>query len=806
LNVGSGIIKGGANLMDAVGTVYGLATGDMNNIANQTADQIKASIQEMRSSDFKDNEKLKNQAIAKAGGEGTFNQFVETFKQAGLNPLQTAEFLASNAVSVLVGGGAMAASRLLGAGATVAEAAGILANATIQGGDIAGDTYKRAIEKGATPEEALSSARTVGFLSGVASGLANKFIPGAMSAESVVAAQTAGKMSMTRALAGEIGAELAEEVSGKVMQNIANGDPWNKDVGAVAAQAMLASGALTSGIVAANNSFANSGEAPKTTSQTNDNVFDIKSKLPPSYFQGVNQITSDVSNFLKESANDPSFMDSLRNQTAALALTGAAMFSTGTYASENIKNTTDIQSTINSTVYSAATSGANMNNVISNSVGSTISSAINNKVSADTAIESAVSSSINSAISNNVSSSLAINSSVASAINSALSSNTNANTAISSAVNSAIASTVSASTSNNSAVNINSAINVAINSAVNSAVNNNVNVNEAINSAVTAAVNAAVSNNVNVNEAVNAAVNAVSNLNVNVQDVTNIATKVAEDAVVKKKSIDAINDLINPTISTTPTTPIKSKKKTDEAVAGLGGFTFSGSGKIDPLKESFLKTYMTKDSFKDPLEKLRAMQGADESADKQMMQQQIDPYLARILSERGATQEQPAQDEPQQPAPSLWSFGQEPDSIDKMLPTPNVAPVPEKAFKSGGFVAPLQMASGGAMPLPLLAKSGGALGALPRPDGRMDFRHGAHVAGEGDGQSDDIKAMLADGEFVFPADVVSALGNGSTKAGSDKLYEMMHAIRDRARSTGTKDLPPPALKSPLDYLKKGSKK
>jgi hypothetical protein len=126
----------------------------------------------------------------------------------------------------------------------------------------------------------------------------------------------------------------------------------------------------------------------------------------------------------------------------------------------------------------------------------------------------------------------------------------------------------------------------------------------------------------------------------------------------------------------------------------------------------------------------------------------------------------------------------------------------EPAFAAGGYVAPLQMASGGAMPLPLLVKSGGALGALPRPDGRLDFRHGAHVAGDGDGQSDDIKAMLADGEFVFPADVVSALGNGSTKAGSDKLYEMMHSIRARARSKKPKDLPPPALKSPLDYLKK----
>ena len=90
-------------------------------------------------------------------------------------------------------------------------------------------------------------------------------------------------------------------------------------------------------------------------------------------------------------------------------------------------------------------------------------------------------------------------------------------------------------------------------------------------------------------------------------------------------------------------------------------------------------------------------------------------------------------------------------------------------------------------------------------DGRHDFRDGAHVAGDGDGTSDDIPAMLADGEFVFPADVVAALGNGSTKAGTDKLYEMMHGIRARARSAKPGDLPPDALKSPLDYLK-GKKK
>jgi hypothetical protein len=83
---------------------------------------------------------------------------------------------------------------------------------------------------------------------------------------------------------------------------------------------------------------------------------------------------------------------------------------------------------------------------------------------------------------------------------------------------------------------------------------------------------------------------------------------------------------------------------------------------------------------------------------------------------------------------------------------------------------------------------------------RVDYRQGDAVTGIGDGQSDDIPAMLADGEFVIPADVVAALGNGSTKAGSDKLYDMMHSIRRHHRSAGPKDLPPPA-KSPLEYIK-----
>jgi hypothetical protein len=97
----------------------------------------------------------------------------------------------------------------------------------------------------------------------------------------------------------------------------------------------------------------------------------------------------------------------------------------------------------------------------------------------------------------------------------------------------------------------------------------------------------------------------------------------------------------------------------------------------------------------------------------------------------------------------------------------------------------------GGLSVPLMAHGGKM---------RVDFRDGDAVTGAGDGQSDDIPAMLADGEFVFPADVVAAIGNGSTKAGSDKLYDMMHGIRAHTRSAKPKDLPP-EIKSPLDFLK-----
>jgi len=93
-------------------------------------------------------------------------------------------------------------------------------------------------------------------------------------------------------------------------------------------------------------------------------------------------------------------------------------------------------------------------------------------------------------------------------------------------------------------------------------------------------------------------------------------------------------------------------------------------------------------------------------------------------------------------------------------------------------VAPSGFASGG-----LASFAAGGRPGVTQPGGYLD--------GPGDGMSDSIPASisdkqparLADGEFVVPADVVSHLGNGSSKAGAKHLYSMMDRVR-QAR-TGT---------------------
>lgn len=77
---------------------------------------------------------------------------------------------------------------------------------------------------------------------------------------------------------------------------------------------------------------------------------------------------------------------------------------------------------------------------------------------------------------------------------------------------------------------------------------------------------------------------------------------------------------------------------------------------------------------------------------------------------------------------------------------------------------------------------------------------GGHIAGGAPGQSDKVPAMLSDGEFVFDADTVSALGDGNNAAGASVLEKMRQNIRAHKRAAPANKIPPKA-KKPGAYLK-----
>jgi hypothetical protein len=85
---------------------------------------------------------------------------------------------------------------------------------------------------------------------------------------------------------------------------------------------------------------------------------------------------------------------------------------------------------------------------------------------------------------------------------------------------------------------------------------------------------------------------------------------------------------------------------------------------------------------------------------------------------------------------------------------------------------------------------GGALSAVAR------FARGA-----GTGRSDEIDAKLSDGEYVIDAETVAMLGDGSSKAGAQRLDKMREEIRSHKGKALAKGKFSPDAKSPLSYLK-----
>jgi hypothetical protein len=79
-------------------------------------------------------------------------------------------------------------------------------------------------------------------------------------------------------------------------------------------------------------------------------------------------------------------------------------------------------------------------------------------------------------------------------------------------------------------------------------------------------------------------------------------------------------------------------------------------------------------------------------------------------------------------------------------------------------------------------------GVAPDP---LRLARGGPIRGIGGGQDDLIDAKLSDGEYVFSAQDVSDLGDGSNEAGARKLTAMRKLIRKQAGRKNTETIAPP---------------
>lgn len=128
----------------------------------------------------------------------------------------------------------------------------------------------------------------------------------------------------------------------------------------------------------------------------------------------------------------------------------------------------------------------------------------------------------------------------------------------------------------------------------------------------------------------------------------------------------------------------------------------------------------------------------------------------------------PSMQQPQTQSPVAASMG---------LPM-GTAPVMRPPMMLGGAS---YMAGGGIASLPPVPP-----GETPRMAHAMD--RGGMIRGPGGGVDDLIsgsidnrqKVLLSDGEFVVPARVVSALGDGSSEAGAKVLHGMLERVKQDA--------------------------
>ena len=209
----------------------------------------------------------------------------------------------------------------------------------------------------------------------------------------------------------------------------------------------------------------------------------------------------------------------------------------------------------------------------------------------------------------------------------------------------------------------------------------------------------------------------------------------------------------------------------------------------------------------------------------------LDPSLSKILANEGINapkQQQKSEDptpeqlaelnkeikaeQPPNAQPYLLADGGTVEELLKNNQYRNIAPATEPMLKAAPIVqqesrfSPLKYLKQGirreAQPTSLLAHGG-----VPHkyreasPKGHnpefITGLTGYYADGRGTGQSDDIPAMLHDGDYVMDADTVASFGDGSSKAGAQVMDKFHHMVPHNMSEGGS---PVPAKIADGEYV------
>ena len=690
----------------------------------------------------------------------------------------------------------------------------MLATGTMDTAETAGnaalDAYDAAVKKGANHTDALSQARTAGAVAG---------------ATEAAVQLTLGKLADFGA--GKIGNVAGKSTAKVTGEGIVEG---TQEAGAGVAVDLALGNALdpnkyiTQGVLG---TAVGKGTAVATTPADVATSETINNNISTAVASGdVASVNGAITNSVQQSLNGGASVNVAVGTSVNSAISNGAdaNASISTAVSTAIQNGADANQVIDSSIASAISAGAD----VSTSVNSAVTTAISAGADANTAIATAV----NTAINSGSNATTAIDASVQAAIATGVDSTTAINTAVTSATNATTNAATNATTNAATNATTNATTGTTTNAATNATTDGTTNVT------TDGTVNTNADTNTNLNTNLNTGLNTLSNLPTTLTTVDGglptVLTVPTTSDLTSTVTSSPLTSVATSTPSTVTSTPTKvtpkpvPPKKVPKSNLPSSDYEFptletvpsflKGAPKEKAMQLAALKQIYS--SLTPEMQEIFAAQGIrppedDESSqdkesdkdtdkkdtDKKDKKSDKDKTYEELLAEEDAKLnfEQLAEKYSTKFAatggevklPEMKdAFNPNLKTVQSMLAA---APTTEVPFKLSG----LKHLKQGISKAPR-AVSEYAQGGLPTkyakaaPKGHnpefITGLTGFYAQGKGTGQSDDIPAMLHDGDYVIDADAVAALGDGSSKAGAQALSQFQSKVPHKM-STGGQAVP-----------------